>query len=308
VRIEGVGVESALRELGGVAGRAELLAVVSRGDLARALADGTVHRVAWGRYALPTPIEALAAARASRGTAILISAAAHWNWRRKWEPRRPQVAVPRGRHVSVPLRTAFEVRWRAVPPSDVVDGWVTCRERTLVDCAVLLPFDEALAITDSALRAGDVRGAELLERAEALDPQLRPRVRRVLRLADPAAANPFESVLRAIALDVPGLRPCAQVRIEDQDGFVGRVDLADRRLRIVIEGESFEFHGEREMLDRDCARYSRLTADGWLVIRFSWTQVMTRPHWVRSVIARAVAHREQQLAAGWVPAGYTPRG
>ena len=85
------------------------------------------------------------------------------------------------------------------------------------------------------------------------------------------------------------------------------MDLADRRLRIVIEGESFEFHGEREMLDRDCARYSRLTADGWLVVRFSWTQVMTRPGWVRSVIARTVAHREREVAAGWVPAGYIPR-
>ena len=79
-----------------------------------------------------------------------------------------------------------------------------------------------------------------------------------------------------------------QVRIDDASGFVGRVDLADVRLRLVIEGESFEFHGEREMLDRDCRRYSRLTADGWLVLRFSWNQVMTRPAWVREVIAAAV--------------------
>jgi very-short-patch-repair endonuclease len=81
------------------------------------------------------------------------------------------------------------------------------------------------------------------------------------------------------------------VRIDDEDGWVGRVDLADRELRIVVEGESLEFHGEREMFDRDCARYSRLSADGWLVLRFSWTQVMTRPDWVRSVLVRAVAQR-----------------
>ena len=109
-------------------------------------------------------------------------------------------------------------------------------------------------------------------------------------------------------MDVPGLRPTPQVRIDDAAGFVGRVDLADKRLRVVLEGESLEFHGERELFDRDCHRYSRLVADGWLVLRFSWTQVMTRPAWVRAVIARAVAHREQQISHGAVPADYTPGG
>jgi very-short-patch-repair endonuclease len=98
-------------------------------------------------------------------------------------------------------------------------------------------------------------------------------------------------VLRAILLDVAGAQFAPQVRIDDAQGFVGRVDLADVRLRIVVEGESLEFHGASEAFDKDCARYSRLTADGWLVLRFSWNHVMTKPEWVREVVARTVALR-----------------
>ena len=173
--------------------------------------------------------------------------------------------------------------------TSVVDGWVTAPVRTVVDCAVLLPRAEALAVADSALRSGMVTRQAMTDDVAPLDRQLRPRVRWVVEHADAAAANPFESVLRALCLDVQGLDVRCQVRIDDEDGWVGRVDLADRHLRIVIEGESLEFHGERDVFDRDCARYSRLAADGWLVLRFSWTQVMTRPEWVRRVIARAVS-------------------
>jgi very-short-patch-repair endonuclease len=275
--------------LGGVAARSAVLTLVTRAELERAVRAGEVHRVAWGRYALPTDIEAQRAARALGGVAILVSAAAHWGWARQWEPRRPQVAVKRGRRLDPGVRRGYDVRWRHLPDADVADGWVTAPVRTVVDCAVLLPFGEALAVADSALRSGMVSRQALLARVPALDPQLRPRVRRVVEHADSSAANPFESALRAICLDVPGLDVRCQVRIDDEDGWVGRVDLADRRLRIVIEGESLEFHGEREVFDRDCARYSRLAADGWLVLRFSWTQVMTRPEWVCRVILRAVS-------------------
>lgn len=283
--------------LGGVVSRSELLPSVTRHDLQRALDAGVVRRAGRGRYALPTDIEGRVAAEEAHGIAILVSAAAHWQWRRKWEPRLPQLAVRRGRKVSPELRDRFDVRWRGTPEADLVDGWVTSRVRTLLDCAVLLPFDEALALTDSALRSGTVERSVLLDRLPGLDPQLRPRVRRVVECADAFAANPFESVLRAIALDVPGLAVVPQVRIDDADGWVGRVDLADRRLRIVIEGESLEFHGEREAFDRDCLRYSRLVADGWLVLRFSWTQVMSQPDLVRALIVRAVGLRHRTPVA-----------
>ncbi|WP_345500925.1 DUF559 domain-containing protein [Pedococcus ginsenosidimutans] len=290
-------VVTAVTALGGVTQRGPLLHLVSRAALERAVARGEVVRVARGRYALPTDEEARRRAHELTGTAVLISAAAHWGWARMWEPRRPQVAVPRGRKVPPERQSAVDVRWRTVPPTDVVDGWVTSRERTLLDCAALLPFEQALAITDSALRAGSVSRSVLAARVADLPRVHRARARRVFAEASPLAANPFESALRAIALGVAGLDVRCQVRIDDDRGWVGRVDLADRNLRIVVEADSMEYHGEREAMDRDVERYTRLVGDGWLVLRFTWSQVMTRPGWVAQMLAKAVAQRSHLVRA-----------
>lgn len=204
-----------LTRLGGLAGRRRLLAFVTRPQLEAAVVAGDVVRVSRGRYALPTAVVAQAEARRLTGTAILLSAAAHWGWETKWQPRRPQVAVPLGRRVPAAAREAADVRWRGIPAGDVVDGWVTCPLRTVVDCAVLLPFDEALAVADSALRSGRVQRQALVAAAGGVPVQHRRRVRRVAEHAVATAANPFESVLRAIVLDVPGLTVATQVRIED---------------------------------------------------------------------------------------------
>ena len=222
-----------LARAGGVAGRRELEHLVGRGALAAAVDRGAVLRVARGRYALPTASAAQQAARELTGTAVLLSAAAHWGWRTKWQPSRPQVAVGLGRKVPAEVRSRIDVRWRAVPVDQVADGWVTTRTRTVHDCCSLLPFDEALSVVDSALR--DRVTLQELRVLDHVPPRHRSRVDRVLAAGDARAANPFESVLRAVALEVPGLRVRPQVRIDDADGWVGRVDLADEELRIVLE-------------------------------------------------------------------------
>lgn len=112
--------------------------------------------------------------------------------------------------------------WTTIPAADIMDGWVTSRPRTVIDCAARLPFDEALAVADSALRSGTVSRAELRAAAKKLSAHgMRRRVLRVVDLADQRAANPFEPVLRAIAMDVLGLELVPQHRI-DRNGKVGR--------------------------------------------------------------------------------------
>ena len=86
-------------------------------------------------------------------------------------------------------------------------------------------------------------------------------------------------MLRAIALGVEGTTWDPQHRIR-YDDFFAKVDLADDALGIVLEADSFEFHGERAALSRDCERYDELVSRGWLVLRFTWEQVMLRPAWV----------------------------
>ena len=66
-------------------------------------------------------------------------------------------------------------------------------------------------------------------------------------------------------------------------------DVGDAVLKIAIEAESFEWHGESAQLTRDCRRYNELSLLGWHVIRFSWWQVMHDPTYVQRVLVEAAA-------------------
>ena len=59
-----------------------------------------------------------------------------------------------------------------------------------------------------------------------------------------------------------------------EPGLVARPDLVDDGLRIVLEADSFEWHGGRASLARDARRYNLLVVNGWVVLRFAWEQVM----------------------------------
>ncbi|XVX20518.1 DUF559 domain-containing protein [Actinomycetota bacterium] len=258
-------------------------------------ATGAVVRLWHGKYVRGGFVHASDAARRLSGVAVLLTAAEFWGWPMQWTARQPQVAVPRGRKVSAARRDGVGVSWRGIPPEDVQDGWVTTPLRTALDCMVFLPFTEALAIADSALRSQLVTRAQLVAGVETLPKQWRRRVTRVLDAANADAYGPFESVLRAHVLDIPGAVFTPQVKIEDEDGFIGRVDLACKELKIVLEAESHEFHGEPDAFARDCRRYARMAAEGWTVLRFSWADVMHKGEWVRRIVEKTVRMRQALL-------------
>ena len=278
-------VVEAVTRLGGVAEARPLVALTSRRRVATAVRLGLVVRDARGRYALPTADAARRAASRLSGVVTGASAAAWHGWESKVPPPRPDVTVPAKRRVPLERRRGVDLRWRDIEADDVQDG-VLRTGPTVIDCAKRLPFDEALAIADSALRHGNVTAEGLRRLADQVPTTGRARCRRVAREASGLAANPFESVLRAIALDVvgPDLRP--QVVIEE-DGWVGRPDLVDVGRRIVAEADSFEFHGHRVALKRDCERYNALVVRGWVVLRFSWEHVMHQPDYVRACLQGA---------------------
>jgi very-short-patch-repair endonuclease len=175
---------------------------------------------------------------------------------------------------------------------------VTSRERTLVDCLRTLPFDEALAIADSALRAGDVTSEDLARIARGARGPGSRQVRRVAAMADGRAANPFESVLRALAIE-EGLDVRPQVLVRVGSGAV-RPDLVDEKRGMVLEADSFEWHGSRAALRRDCRRYNALVATGWIVLRLAWEDVMHDQEYVRRLLRsfRDTPGRTEQPANG----------
>ena len=157
----------------------------------------------------------------------------------------------------------------------------------MLDCARDLPFREALAIADSALRHGAVDAEVLEERVLLLPRNGRSRALAVVQAATPLAANPFESMLRALAGEVPGLGVSPQVLLQDR-GFQGRPDLVDVQRRLVLEADSWEWHASKKGFDRDCARYNALTLRGWTVLRFTWHQVMHEPDYVLAALRAIV--------------------
>lgn len=271
----------ALTQLGGIAPAREVLRLTGRRRLASAVRRGTVLRLSRGRYALPTASEARRAAGELNGVVGLRSAAATHGWPMKTQPDVPEVVVPHNRKVPPPRRVGVRVLWVNLAEDQVVDG-VTTPLRTVVDCARLLPFDEALTIADSALRSGLVTREELDEvRVRGAGAGA---VRRVLRHADARAANPFESVLRALCIeaDLP-VEPQGEV-VLGQDTI--HPDLVCRDRRLVVEGDSWTWHATRKAHTKDCARYNLLTVHGWAVLRFTWEQVMLEPRYVRWVLAQ----------------------
>jgi len=69
----------------------------------------------------------------------------------------------------------------------------------------------------------------------------------------------------------------------------------DERLGIVLEADSFEWHGSRAALRKDARRYDQLAVRGWLVLRFAWEHVMSEQDWVRSILETAVAERAERV-------------
>lgn len=295
-----------LQQLGGSASAARLRRYCPRRGIARAVAEGRIIRSGAGRYALPG-LEA-AWRHADRLHAVVsgASAAHFWGLALRLGPGEevpPTVTVPRNRNVRPERREGVSVTWRALGSEDVVEGAiagtdrvapspVTTLVRTVIDCCRDMPELAALCIVDSALGRGVSRDV-LLGAADAIPRKGRGRARRIIELGDGRAANAFETCLRDLTRQVAGLNAVPQVQIGQH-----RVDLADTELRIVIEAESYAFHGSKPMFRSDTRRYTALVVDDWMVLRFVWEDVMLAPERVLVALEQAVALRRRRMQAG----------
>lgn len=284
----------ALTRLGGVATRSTLLTLTTRRRVRTALADGAIVREARGSYALPGLDGHRRAAAELNGTLSVLSAARHYGWELKHVPADAWVMVPRRRKVRSKIDADVRVIRADLGEDDVTRG-VTTPLRTVLDCARRLPFDEALTVADSALRAEAVTIEELRRAAAALHGPGASQARRVAAYADGRAANPFESVLRALAIEC-GLAVEPQVPVPTRT-MTFHPDLVDRSRSLVIEADSWTWHRDQDVHARDCVRHTALAVAGWCVLRFNYAQVMSSPAYVRAVLTE-VAHRGPATMAG----------
>jgi hypothetical protein len=167
-----------------------------------------------------------------------------------------------------------------LPPDEVVvvDGLaVTSLPRTVIDLARTLPFADAVAAADAALRLGvhPVLLAETLQRASG-----RPGVaaaRRVVAFADGRSESAGESHSR-VMLHRIGLPPSTlQLSVVDSSGrLVGRCDFGWEQQRTLGEFDGRVKYGRllrpgepaADVVYREKCREDALRDEGWQMVRW----------------------------------------
>lgn len=182
------------------------------------------------------------------------------------------------------------------PTRRLVEGFpLTSPERTLLDIAGVLPAPRAGLALDDALRRRLTtlrRLRRILEVEGRCGRKGTATLRRLLTVRDGAEAL-LESALETRLfrlLKGAGLpRPTPQFEVRSGRRVVARLDFAYPELRLGIEAHGYRWHGGYERWRRDLRRDNALKRLGWVVLVFSWDDVVGEPRRVLEEVRAAIA-------------------
>ncbi|MEV0028696.1 hypothetical protein [Nocardia sp. NPDC050793] len=231
-----------------------------------------------------------------------------------WNVPMGQVHLTRDRSTGGRVTRRVTVHATRIEPDEVVriDGLrVTSAARTVIDLARTVPFEQAVVIGDSALRLGKTTRAELSgQLARAAGRPGAPAARRVVEFLDGRSESAGESRSRVV-LDVAGLpRPEPQAVLESPSGrFIGRVDFLFPALGVIGEFDGLMKYGAalrgsrtaEEVVVAEKAREDELRAFGWLVVRWTWSDLDTPAPWLGRLRRAATIGNPAHLLGTWVP-------
>jgi very-short-patch-repair endonuclease/predicted transcriptional regulator of viral defense system len=274
----------------GVVSRSQLIRLGLRNDAVdHRIRRRVLHRLHQGVFAVGHPILTIegrwmAAALATGGVLSHATAAAAWDLRRRGagaihvtvpstagRKRREGIRLHRSRTLTAGDTTTV----RAIP--------MTTPVRTIIDLATTLkgrPLEHALD------RAEQLR---LIDFAELRRRPIPPSLQAVLSLYTAGVVTRSEMEERFLQLcDDHGIRrPNVNARIEGYE-----VDFVWRDRRLIVEVDGYAYHRSPTAFETDRERDVVLAMAGWLVLRFTWTQLTTRPAWVAAAIGdRRPPHR-----------------
>ncbi|GIJ00121.1 hypothetical protein Slu03_24980 [Sediminihabitans luteus] len=268
---------------------------VGRAQIERRVREGTLRRVRRGVYLPPATGDSVATRRTDEHRAQVVALTARlgtdhwishesaavvwgcWTYRLGGRVHVTQLGNPSVRAADTSVRR----HWTSLPPRDRsrVDGVpVTSLERTVVDCARVLPMPGALVVADSALRLG-ARPALLATLVdEAVGRRGVRQARRVVELADGTSESPGETLVRWVALDA-GLPPLVgQVAVHTWQGAF-RLDAGWPDVRVGIEFDGKVKYGgglygdPQERLLAEKARHDAIVEAGWTLLRVTWADL-----------------------------------
>lgn len=149
-------------------------------------------------------------------------------------------------------------------------------ERTVLDCARILPLEQAAVIGDHALRKG--AGVERMRHLLEESPVKRGsrRALNLLDVLDGRSESVGETRLRLVLRSFGLTMFIPQFEIPTVRGRF-RADFADPESRVVIEfdgrGKYTDYKPTDEVLLAERSREDELIEEGWLVLRVEWKHV-----------------------------------
>jgi hypothetical protein len=175
-------------------------------------------------------------------------------------------------------------------PSDEIESIrglrVTSLHLTLAGVCLRRPAVEALAAIDKAIYLHLTHPAALAEYAEAAKGRRgAARLKSLASFAAPAE-SPMETRLRCLLIQAGLPRPEVQVTLRDGSArFAGRVDLYYPDARLVLE---YDGGNHRERLVADDRRQNVLVNSGYRLLRFTGSDIYTRPEVVVAEVRAAL--------------------
>jgi very-short-patch-repair endonuclease len=168
---------------------------------------------------------------------------------------------------------------------------ITCIARTAIDLLAVLPAgaaDDLYAWLDAHGRLGRGQLTEAVRRHTGRRGvgRLRDLQRRTAAGAVSEAERRMHMLLRRARIEGWS----AGARIFDAQGLVGVVDLLFEAERVVVEIDGWRAHSGPAAFQRDRRRQNRLLLAGYVVLRFTWDDITTRPDAVAEEVRRAL-HR-----------------
>ena len=201
----------------------------------------------------------------------------------------PHITVDRSRSVQIDGINIH--RSRSMEPVDRI--WIdavayTTIARTVCDLADPTQLWPSLARLDDAVARGAAPGW-IHARAAALLLG-RPQCRVICAATAPGAAAVFRPLLERTASHVyrAGKLPDPEwnVPVRDTGGLIGIVDALWRPWNVISEKEGLRFHTTPEQRRQDAERFNRLLDSTYDPRRFTWHDVVDRPLYVVTTLAR----------------------
>ncbi len=284
--------------------RRDLLdAGIGRRSIDRRIADGTLVIISRGVFEAPTVADEhtpLARALAAVATSVpsRMTAGAFLGFSLPAVPD-VHVTAPYGAGRQLPGIVVHETR--DLPECDIVRSHgfpLTSPARTIVDLAAEVGHRRLEHLVRTQVAAGTPTVQELQACFLRLAKRGRPGIAALRALLDDLAADarPLpQSELEALVWSrirrhgIVGFTP--QFRPAWFDGRRGIVDFAHRAAAVILEADGRRWHARHESMVDDRRRDRLAAANGWLVVRLMWEDLVERPDATFAELAQIVAAR-----------------